>query len=137
MYLQGGDAVTVNSLIVRCAMNQDPASDPPVSSRSHRGSARPDCLSSPTGSQVHRKSFSKKKNQSTPDEAVHQLHACQEGKRLTKSMRKPCASFHKPSALPLENEVRKETSSEPKLVFLLEEKTPLPRRNQRSMRGDS
>lgn len=51
-------------------------------------------------------------------------------------MRKPCA-FHKPSALPLENEVRKEASKEPKLVLLLEEKTPLLGRNQRSVRGDS
>lgn len=64
MYLQDGDAVTVNSLIARCATNQDTTSDPPVISRSHRGSAHPDCLSSPTGPHVHRKSFSKKKKKS-------------------------------------------------------------------------
>lgn len=58
-YLQDGDAVTVNSLIARCAVNQATTSDPPVSSRGHRGSAHPDCLSRPTGPQVHRKSFSK------------------------------------------------------------------------------
>lgn len=51
-------------------------------------------------------------------------------KSIAKSKSKSCA-FHKSSTLPLENKVRKEANNEPELILLLEEKTPLPERNQR------